>query len=205
MQLPCELEFMGRRYRINTAFDTVLRVFALQRDELFTPTQRITLTAEILAGKRAAKLDIESQVQFVEEALSMIVGEGRETNEPKLLDFEQDAPYIYAAFLSVYGLDLYKMAGYGPRRRARLDWRQFIALFMGLPDDTKIKEIMHIRRRPIPESTKHNAAQIKALIEAKTFYALRFTETEAEIAFQRGVDRLAAGLAARASKPRQRR
>ena len=111
----------------------------------------------------------------------------------RALDFEQDAGYILASFRQAYGIDLYA-------ERGRLDWRVFIALFNGLPDDTKIREVMKIRAQKIPERTKHNSEQVDALVKAKMAYALRFSEEEAEATFQRGVNKLVGTLMSMAAR-----
>jgi len=53
--------------------------------------------------------------------------------------FEQDAPYIYAAFRKEYGINLQKI------KNEELHWWEFLALFDSLPDDSKIMKIMYWR------------------------------------------------------------
>ncbi len=53
--------------------------------------------------------------------------------------FEQDAPYIYAAFLSEYGINLQKIPS------KDLHWWEFLALMESLPEEHKIKRIMYWR------------------------------------------------------------
>lgn len=54
----------------------------------------------------------------------------------RIYSFAHDAPYIYAAFLSQYGIDL---------TAATLHWWQFHALFASLSEDTKFSKIMGYR------------------------------------------------------------
>lgn len=188
------IHFEGRRYRLNLAFDNVLRVFDVQREWLFSPAQRLELSVELLAGRRAARLPVKKLAELFERTINEFINPEAKRGKPSgphILDFTQDAPLIYAAFMQAYRLDLTK-------QRGRLDWRFFIALFQGLPEDTKIREVMSIRQRPIPEPNKNNAAQISALMEAKAFYAIKLSEDEAEHEFQAGVDRLAETLINRA-------
>ena len=109
----------------------------------------------------------------------------------KVFDFVQDARYIYSSFLMDYGVDLVE-------QRGKLDWRKFIALFQGLSDRTKIREVMTIRQRKIPAPTKYNADEIRALQEAKAYYALEISAEEAEEQFQRGLNNLADTLMSKA-------
>ncbi len=89
----------------------------------------------------------------------------------KLVDFEQDGEFIYSSFFMDYNIDLIKQQG-------KLEWRKFIALFQGLSDKTKIKEVMGIRAKKIPLPTKYNQEEIKNLRELKSYYALKNTEEE---------------------------
>ena len=53
----------------------------------------------------------------------------------RLFDFDEDSPYIIAAFLSSYAVDLTN-ADY------HLHWWQFMNLFVALPDDTQMMKRM---------------------------------------------------------------
>ena len=188
------LTFEGRKYRLRMPFDAVLRVLDLQHDTLFLPHERLALSVKILAGTRAAKLPVEKQQKLFSKIFDEYINDNSHPagSGPRVLDFSQDAAAIYSSFRQAYGIDLFEEQG-------RMDWRIFMALFHGLPDNTKIREIMLIRGREIPEATKYNAKEIAALMEAKAYYAIRISEDEAEQTFQSGVDRLAASLAERGS------
>ena len=54
----------------------------------------------------------------------------------KVIDFLEDGEYIYASFLSAYGIDLFK---------TNMHWHLFKALVIGLPKGTIMSEIMSIR------------------------------------------------------------
>ena len=54
----------------------------------------------------------------------------------QLVDFIQDGEYIVASFMQDYGIDL---------TECEMHWHLFKALFLGLSDKTKIKEIMATR------------------------------------------------------------
>ena len=58
--------------------------------------------------------------------------------ETELIDFEQDAEYIYASFLQAYGINLLKSQN-------RLTWTEFKALLNALPDNTIMQQIIEIR------------------------------------------------------------
>ena len=182
-----EIIFNNKKYRLNLAYDNILRVFKLQKDSLFSEVEKIALAAKMLTFNKSRKLSISDQSQLLVNIFNNFVAgkSNKGTSTQKLFDFEQDAPYIYAAFMQSYHINLIKQQG-------KLDWREFIALFQGLPESTKIREIMEIRGRKMPKPDKYNAEEIKALHEAKAFFALEYTEKEAEESFQQGLDRLAA-------------
>ncbi len=60
-----------------------------------------------------------------------------ELKSPQIYDFEYDAPYIYGAFLSQYGIDLNDIE--------YLHWWKFQAMFKSLEESCKIVEIMGYR------------------------------------------------------------
>ena len=53
------------------------------------------------------------------------------------LDYELDGDLIYAAFLGQYGIDLVEVE--------ELHWHKFLALLMGLNEQTKLREVMGYR------------------------------------------------------------
>lgn len=184
--LPDRITYKDRTYRINLAFDVVLRVFEVTRDKLLDPAEQVGIALEMLAGRKAARRPIEDQVELFKRIVSgYISSNGSDDTGPRVFDFEQDAEYIIAAFRQAYNIDLIEMRG-------RLDWRIFIALFKGLPDGTRMREIMNVRGRPVPVSTKHNQEEIRALQKAKAFYALKIDPEEAEKTFQAALDKFAA-------------
>ena len=73
-----------------------------------------------------------------------------------------------------------------------------MALFQGLSEKTKMREVMRIRREPIPHANKHNGEYIANLIALKQYYALDISQEEREQNFRRGLAGLADALKARA-------
>lgn len=57
--------------------------------------------------------------------------------EPRVFSFEEDAPLIYAAFMSQYGIDLQDIE--------YLHWWKFNAMFRGIHEDERITEIIGYR------------------------------------------------------------
>lgn len=83
------------------------------------------------------------------------------------VDYVQDGEYIYAGFMQAYGINLLD---------CDLHWHQFKALFVGLPDDTKIKQIMSMRTY-----RKDTKSYEKKCRENKTIWTLpKMTNQEKE-------------------------
>lgn len=79
-----------------------------------------------------------------------------------IYDYDYDAPYIYAAFMSEYGIDLNEVE--------YLHWWKFHALFKGLPSTVKIVEIMGYRAADLSKiKTKSEQERIARM---KEIYAL---------------------------------
>ena len=89
----------------------------------------------------------------------------KHTDDTKTMDFEQDAALIYAAFLQTYGIDLYAV-------RNQMDWRIFVALLKGIPENTELSRTIKIRGMKVPERTKDNSEYVDSIIKAKRAVAL---------------------------------
>lgn len=79
-----------------------------------------------------------------------------------IYDYDYDAPYIYAAFLTQYGIDLNEIKN--------LHWWKFHAMFRSLDSRNKIVEIMSYRATDLSKITdKH---QRQRIAEMQRVYAL---------------------------------
>lgn len=76
------------------------------------------------------------------------------------LDYQIDADYIYAAFMSQYGIDLMDIE--------ELHWHKFLALFKGLKDDEMICKIMSYRCYEKPQGTKDVYEELRRMWEIET-------------------------------------
>lgn len=72
-----------------------------------------------------------------------------------VLDYGIDADYIYAAFMSQYGIDLINIE--------ELHWHKFLALFKGLKDDEMICKIMSYRCYERSEEKKDIYEELKQM------------------------------------------
>ena len=94
-----------------------------------------------------------------------------EPQEKAPYDIRYDGDYIYASFLQAYGIDLFDMQG-------KLHWRKFNALLSGLPEGTKLMEVIKIRKW---KPQKGDSAEYKEeMRRLQKDYALPYDEIEEE-------------------------
>jgi len=159
------IEYKGKKIRLNLAFDRVLILLEAWKDQTISDVEKVDLCCDLLI-KSKTRLSILEKSEIVARIFDEFLFTQKSDDKSKPnFDFEQDADYIYSAFMQTYHIDLI-------HERGRLDWRRFISLFQGLPEDTKIREIMDIRSKKLPAPTKYNQEERRSLIEAKRAFAL---------------------------------
>ena len=176
--------FRGREYRLDLSYDSVLNVQRMFREKRLDGTDMLVASLRILGipEKDIRQLDWQGRSGLLEQICQEKIAirpRPRIGKQQKLFDFEDDGEYIYASFLQDYGMDLIEQQG-------RLPWQRFIALFQGLSDKTKIKEVMRIRGMELPAPDRNNQKEIQNLMELKAYYALGYREDNGK----EGLDRL---------------
>ncbi len=88
---------------------------------------------------------------WMEAAMEFLTSPNRTPKNTKqskeqLFDFIDDGDYIVAAFQQAYGIDL---------TMCDMHWHRFLALFSGLPDDTKMAKIIGYRCYDSTDKRKH--------------------------------------------------
>lgn len=181
--------YCGKKYKLNISFDVVLKMYEIFKDDFLTDSEKAQFALALLVrGKKMPEitaLDVIFREQIDTHK------QGKNNSSMKVVDFIQDSGYIYSSFLMDYGIDLIDYQG-------KLHWQKFIALFQGLSEHTKIREVMSIRARPLPAPNKHNQEYINNLMELKSHYALEISQKEREQNFQTGLKKLAQTLIAQA-------
>ena len=168
--LPDVVIVGGMEYQINTGFRTSVLFELLVRDKKILDQAKIIGMLKLYYPQEPADKD---------EAIKKILwfyncGKQEEKKEERnktakdfrqdkaLYSFEQDAPLIYAAFLAEYGIDLQDIED--------LHWWKFSALFDGLSDDRKIRQVMRIRGM---DTSGLSTKEIKRINDLKKYYALK--------------------------------
>lgn len=85
--------------------------------------------------------------------------------------FEQDAPLIYAAFWTQYHINLNRTGN------EELHWWEFSAMFEGLNDDLKIRQVMYWRLADTKGMSKKEASFIRKMKKA---YAIKEPESNVD-------------------------
>lgn len=158
------------KFKVNPAFNIVLKIQRLFREEKIDDELKTEQALKMLVKSRF-KLKLLT-IKEKQELLSLIFKDciNTKTRPPTrqkttVLDFDYDAEYIYSSFLLDYNIDLTEVCG-------KLSWKKFIALFEGLSEKTKIREVMRIRSMETPQYNGHNQVQIQEIQELKSYYAL---------------------------------
>lgn len=173
-QLPDSVCIDGKDCPIRTDFRVWLRFAQLAEDNKINMQDKLVRLFQLVYGYLPPKLDgaIEAALRFYGGAVK---GEAarQEEQQKRIFDFEADAEYIYAAFLTQYRLDLCT---------APLHWWQFKALLSALDDSTQFMKI--IGYRSVELSKIKDPEQRRYYKKMRRLYALpdRRTEREREAA-----------------------
>lgn len=147
--LIAEIEFKGKKYPLDLAFDNVLDVFDIINDQTLEEFEKIDSSCSLLIGENELPYLEQAELfkflwetyispqeeQFVE---TDILGNPMPIVNEKYIDIELDAKFIYASFFAL-GINLFEQQG-------KLSWVEFQALLEALPDDSIMSRIIKIRQ-----------------------------------------------------------
>lgn len=184
------VEIDGDEYRVDMAYDNILNLNLLLKDDEVSDVDKVVAGLYLLLDiDLSDKYDINTLIDifnnlvesiFTDEkeeyVMTDIMGnilpseqarlEGRgEENEDVDYCLYEDAEYIYSSFLQCYGIDLIDVQG-------ELHWDKFNALLQGLSDDSKFMRVVEIRGREEPTG-KGTQKERDHLREMKKKYELK--------------------------------
>lgn len=159
-KLTDKLVIDDEEYPLNLSFNNVLKLFEMWRDEDVPEFVKPHFAIRILTGETLEDFTVEEMAEIFnevfEEHISLSTVEdnhveydlagnpmkttasnGKQEQAP--YDIRYDGDYIYASFLQAYGIDLFDVQG-------ELHWKKFNALLSGLPEGTKLMEVIKIRK-----------------------------------------------------------
>lgn len=180
-EIPEEVEIDGRIYQINANFRESIIFELMMQDADLMDDEKVSRALSIYYDEipHDLKLAIDCMLWFYRCGKEKEEGKQPESEEdhrddtpsPKqVFSYEVDAEYIYAAFLTQYGIDLQDIEF--------LHWWKFKALFNSLKEDNKLVEIMKYRSMTI--DSKMNEKEKDFYRSMKRLYALPDNRTEAE-------------------------
>lgn len=176
-----QLEWKGKKYEVNLAFDHVLLFLEMQEDPDLSDLGKFQQTFKLFFGKQKLPNDPD----FFEKAMEVLSKEitdspygttvknddgGVETT--KQFDYKRDAGAIYASFFDQYGIDLNK-------ERGKMHWSIFKALFDGLGPKTYFQRILSIRQEDVSKIKDPTAKN--ELVQAQNYYAVDGAKTEEQL------------------------
>lgn len=159
----------NRYYTVNPSYDIVLDLQKVYRDSRLNDVDKINTALRILIV-RPKRIHMSTNqkmnlLQAIYDQCIKIPERHSPKNQQKVFDFDFDGEYIYSSFMEDYGIDLIE-------QRGKLHWKKFLALFQGLSEKTKIREVMKTRSMEIPQLNRHNRKEIQSIMELKSYYAL---------------------------------
>ena len=152
----------GKEYQLFLSFDRVLWCFEMWGKEYIPPELKPKLALAKLTGNESFKdMDVMEAFALYMDVFKNHIQVTRAIDEADRSDIEgnllpkkpQNAPdddkealfsikydgeYIFSSFMQAYRIDLIEEQG-------KLHWQKFNALLSGLPDGTKLVEVMKIR------------------------------------------------------------
>lgn len=175
--LPLAIPVSGRSLHIETNFRTGILFELMVQDGEIPDNEKIEYAVDLFfpdefpSSAEEQKEAIDGMIWFYscgdppKEKSKDQAGGGLRSGkgiEKQIYDYEYDAPLIYAAFLSQYGVDLQDIK--------YLHWWKFVAMFRGLSDNQRIVEVMGYRSMNLSKIKNRAEREHYAALQAK--YAL---------------------------------
>lgn len=151
----------GKDYGVETDFREWIRFTKLVEDEDVPWQIKCRLLLQWYTD--GIPDDLEEAIEALGDFLAMRQ-DGEESDEPMLppkqvYSFDEDMVWIYSAFREAYGIDLQSVP--------YMHWWEFQTLFIGLPDNTEIKQRILYRNTDLRDiKDKDERKRVKKIQEA---------------------------------------
>ena len=185
MRYPQAIEVDGRRFPINTSYQTAIRCYEIVQDEVVTDAERGAIVMLLLLGDIPQDLSVDG-MKRLQELLVKYLQCGKEpeqiremdeilTEREPDMDYTYDMGLIIASFISDYKIDL------SEPENETMHWWKFIDLLNGLSPKSALNRVREIRNKDLGDY-KDNPKAMEELIQAKRLVALpeKITESEQE-------------------------
>lgn len=173
--LPTSVLVDGREVDISTTFRTGILFEQLMQSD-FSHQQKMVSAISLWYpkglpnGKKSTLIEATERILWFYLCGNMLKNRNADEKpnqnrgfSKRAYDFDVDAPYIYAAFLSKYNIDLQDVGD-------NLHWWKFCALFHALTDEQEIVKIMGYRTMNVQKIRDRSERERFARLQAK--YAL---------------------------------
>ena len=185
MRYPQAIEVDGRRFPINTSYQTAIRCYEIVQDEAVTDAERGAIVMLLLLGDIPQDLSVDG-MKRLQELLVKYLQCGKEpeqiremdeilTEREPDMDYTYDMGLIIASFISDYKIDL------SEPENETMHWWKFIDLLNGLSPKSALNRVREIRNKDLGDY-KDNPKAMEELIQVKRLVALpeKITESEQE-------------------------
>jgi hypothetical protein len=166
--LPESLVIKGKKHLVNWGFRTFILIEICIFDTKLSDDERISNALDLFYGD-----DLPDDPSIAFEKMMWFYRGGKEqkkddkkggaSSSKRCYCFEQDAPFIYSAFMTQYNIDLQDISN------TDLHWWKFKTLFESLNDELKISKIMAYRAT---NTNGMDKGEKKFYNEMKKLYAL---------------------------------
>ena len=146
--LPTTVDIGGKEYAIRTDFRDILDVFAAMNDPDLRDDRERTIAVLVSFYPDIEAIPAELYEEAGERIAWFINGGSVETprKSPKLMDWEQDFPYIVAPVNRVLGLDVRSVPYDFENNTGGLHWWTFMSAYQEI-GDCLFAQIVGIRRK----------------------------------------------------------
>lgn len=113
---PTTISVGGRTYRLNLSFDRVIRFYDLMRDPEsgLSDADKIEIAYAWLV-KKPRRAAVKEKIAVIDEIMKTRLRlrdrSLLQRKERTAISYTEDSPYLYAAFLQYYGIDLFRERG----------------------------------------------------------------------------------------------
>src|SRR5699024_9047339 len=135
--------YKGIKYDIDLSFDNVLDAYDVLDMRYLRDHEKARMCLSLLLDDQDYDVSetfklwnyiylnfihVESKEIVKKDLLGNPLPAPKEEKSEILIDFNQDANYIYASFMQAYGINLIEQQG-------KMHWKEYLALIDGLPSD----------------------------------------------------------------------
>lgn len=161
----------GKKYELNTDFRVALRCFGIINDDTISDLERAMAIIYLIFGEIPDDAPTQSKMLAIaSKFLRCGVDEEVQENRANDIDFEQDSSFIYASFMSDYGIDIDTIQ--------HLHWWKYIDLIQGLTEKSVMNRVRDIRNYDVSEIT--DAKFKNKILKAKKSVELKKKRTKEE-------------------------